>query len=400
MRFSGVGTRIPPCRLATLLATALLFLAAACDGEGDLPVVTAVDSAGVDLLVLPGQDSPLAWTPERQLEIRPVEEDTGGFFGVTDVTVVDGSRIAVLDQLGLQVVLFDEGGRFLTQYGREGSGPGEFKLPTTLAATPWGGVLVFDFMNRRLERFDSTLVPMAPVPVQVSFSGGHVGYVDDFLIFPARDIEVQEASVQFITAMNETDTVEVVRYVREVGGMVTLESCGMMFQGIPPLFSPTTRWAQGVEGEMVVVGTSRYELDIYGAPDFSLRRRIRRQVPPVQSTQEMAEAEVGDGMRVLTPAGERVCDAAEVAEQRGFASQVPPVTRVAVSPSGEIWVRRWAPGDEEGEVDVLGPDGAYLGTLPAGFPFPDAFLGPDRLVVREEDELELTSVVVYRIRRG
>jgi hypothetical protein len=150
---------------------------------------------------------------------------------------------------------------------------------------------------------------------------------------------------------------------------------------------------------VVVAGTARYELDIYLAPDFRLQRRIRRDVPPINATAAMAKATVGDGMRVMTPAGERVCDADEVVEKRRFEERVPPIARVAVSPAGEIFLQRWAPDGEPRSIDVFDADGVYQGTLAPGFPFPDAFLGEDRIVLTEEDDLGLRSVAVYRILR-
>jgi len=347
-----------------------------------------------------GGDRELGWTAEQTLTISPAEDDSGGFFGVRDVEVMPGSRIAVLDGEGKKVVLFDERGDLLKQYGREGSGPGEFQYPLEMAADPGGGLVVFDLMNRRLERFDSTLTPLAPDPFQVPYYGGHMAFVDSFLVIPGGETgPEQEGRPDLLTAMSDADTVEIVRYLRELGGTVQLESCGMGFSGIPPIFAPTTRWASGPGGSVVVAGTARYELDIYQAPDFRLQRRIRRDVRPIEATAAMAKATVGDGMRVMTPAGERVCDADEVVEKRRFAERVPPIARVAVSPGGEILLQRWAPDGEPRSIDVLDADGVYQGTLAPGFPFPDAFLGEDRIVLTEEDDLGLRSVAVYRILR-
>ena len=104
-------------------------------------------------------------------------------------------------------------------------------------------------------------------------------------------------------------------------------------------------------------------------------------------------------MRVMTPAGERVCDADEVVEKRGFAAEVPPIAQVAISPAGEIFLQRWAPEGGPRVIDVLSHEGEYMGTLPPGFPFPSAFLDRDRIVRLERDEMDLTSVVVYRMSR-
>jgi hypothetical protein len=333
------------------------------------------------------------------LEIPPASEEGGGFFGVRDVDVVSGDRIAVLDGDGKKVVLFDDEGKLLTQYGREGSGPGEFQYPLELTGSPGGGVFVFDVMNRRLERFDSALVPLAPDPLLVHYSGGRMAFAGGFLVLPTGDPDDPRAGTQILTALSDTDTLEIVRYRRERTGPIQLESCGMRLSGISPIFGATTLWATGPEARVAVLGTGRYEIDVYRGPDFHLERRIRRMVPPIPATKELAEATVGDGMRVMTPAEERVCDASEVVEKRGFAREVPPVAGVAVSPGGEILLQRWAPEGEPRSTDVLSANGDYVGTLPAGFPFPRAFLGNDRIVVTEEDEMELTSVVVYRIQR-
>lgn len=381
-------------------APVLLVLLAACGGETDEPAVTVTDSAGVEIVTLPGADRPLEWSVEKTVEIHGVEgDDEPGFFDVADLTVLEDGRIAVLDRLGKQVVLFDQQGAFLTRYGREGAGPGEFQYPVRMAARPGGGVLVHDIMNRRMELFDSTLAHEGSEPVTGRIRSGDMAYVGGFLVASMSDPEVVDGSTDILGAIRPADTTEIVRYTRETSGPIQLESCGMGLSGISPLFGPSLRWGTGPDETVVVVGSHRYEVDVYQAPDFELERRIRRSVPVIEATAEMAEVQVGDGMRVMVPGGERVCEAAEVVEKRGFAPEVPPVTRVAVSPAGEIFVQRWAPPGEDRAIDVLAPDGTYRGTLEPGFPFPDGFLGPDRMVVKEEDELGLTSVVVYRIGR-
>jgi hypothetical protein len=104
-------------------------------------------------------------------------------------------------------------------------------------------------------------------------------------------------------------------------------------------------------------------------------------------------------MRVMGPGGERICDAAEVVEKRGFQPEIPPVTRLILSPAGEVYLERWARRGEDRLIDVLAPDGEYQGTLALGFPFPEAFLGDDRIVVIETDELDRTSLGVFRVTR-
>ena len=386
------------------LGLAAFFFSTGCGGGDSAPHSSVADSAGVTVIDLSGPDSTLDWVAEKVLEIRPVEEEGEGFFEVTDVEVMAGNRIAVLDRMGKKVVFYDEGGRFLAQGGREGSGPGEFQYPIELFTTPEGGVGVFDMMNRRVERFDSTLAPMAPDPFQIPYYGGQIAQAGPFLLIPVADLETQAEAVpteevQVLSAIRGADTVEVVRHVRELGGTVNLESCGMRLSSMAPLFAPRTRWAPGPGGVAAVVGTVRYEIDFHTPPEFLLDRRVRREVPVITATEELARESIGDGMQMVGSGGVRVCDAEEVVRERGFAREIPPVTRLVFLPAGELFLERWAPEGEGKPIDVLAPDGDYLGTLAAGFPFPDAFLGQDRIVVREEDDLGLSFLAVYRIVR-
>ena len=173
----------------------------------------------------------------------------------------------------------------------------------------------------------------------------------------------------------------------------------MQLSGMEPVFAPRTHWASAPGDRLVVVMTGGYEVDVYGQPGYVLERRIRRGVPVIHATEPMARATMGDAMRMVGSGVERVCDAEEVVEKRGFAPEVPPIAALAVSPGGEIYLQRWAPEGEDRAIDVLSLDGKYLGTLAPGFPFPDAFLGEDRIVVEEQGEFDLSSVVVYRIGR-
>jgi hypothetical protein len=50
--------------------------------------------------------------------------------------------------------------------------------------------------------------------------------------------------------------------------------------------------------------------------------------------------------------------------------------------------------------DLFEAAGRYLGTLPAGAPFPAAFLAGDRMVAIERDSPDVPSLSLYRVDRG
>ncbi|HSM03829.1 MAG TPA: hypothetical protein VK858_04380, partial [Longimicrobiales bacterium] len=261
------------------LAVLVLAASAAC-GSADAPEVrTGVrDSAGVALVQTTGEDRPLAWRAERVHIVPALDEEGDGFFSVSALAVVPGRRIAVMDRDGHRVVLLDEEGSFLARAGRQGEGPGEFQYPIRLFAHADGGVSVFDMMNARIETFDPDLRHVRSEPVGgLAYYGGEITDLGDVLILSASDPAVP--ATDRVLAVSTTDTIEIVRTSRETGGVVTLESCGMSFSGMPPLFSPGTRWTAGPDRAVFVAVTAGYDIDVYEPPTFALARRIHRPVP-------------------------------------------------------------------------------------------------------------------------
>ena len=102
-------------------------------------------------------------------------------------------------------------------------------------------------------------------------------------------------------------------------------------------------------------------------------------------------------MRISLPVGECFIPADEVIEAGH--PDVIPASAVAVAPDGTLWIQRRVARDELAPIDIIVPDGAYLGTLPPGSPFPAEFLPDGRIAVLEEDDLGVQHVVVYQVRR-
>ena len=66
----------------------------------------------------------------------------------------DGNRIYVADSLRCDVQVFDASGRFLAAWGKRGSVPGEFLQPAGIAVARDGSVYVTDATLHRVSRFD------------------------------------------------------------------------------------------------------------------------------------------------------------------------------------------------------------------------------------------------------
>lgn len=89
-------------------------------------------------------------------------DDSSHFDQPTDVAIGPNQGIFVSDGYGNnRVVRFDANGKYLGAFGREGSGPGEFRLPHALAFDQHGRLYVADRSNARIQVFDVEGRPLA-----------------------------------------------------------------------------------------------------------------------------------------------------------------------------------------------------------------------------------------------
>jgi len=77
------------------------------------------------------------------------------FNGVTDVAIAPTGDIFVADgHVNSRIVKFSKDGKFIKEWGKKGSGPGEFNLPHSIVFDSRGRLLVADRSNKRIQLFD------------------------------------------------------------------------------------------------------------------------------------------------------------------------------------------------------------------------------------------------------
>ena len=114
-------------------------------------VATADVVAEEEEYTLPAADNYLLITDSIGVEIG----DSNHVFGVIVTAGFAGNGdIAILDAQKATVSRFTADGEFLQTVGREGSGPGEFLMPSAMAFRPEGGLIVADGMGSKLVYFD------------------------------------------------------------------------------------------------------------------------------------------------------------------------------------------------------------------------------------------------------
>lgn len=378
-------------RLVLLAVTAMATVG--CETARDtLPAAHVMtDSAGV-VIATSGPD-------DRAIALQVREAFSMGASGQTEFFRLSpqglaggpGGEIAVLDQGNFRVVVFDERGQPTASFGREGEGPGEFGYPSAITVDRARVVRVFDLTRRVEIRYSLDGAFLGEVDAPPGFRGDQVSSDDGRIVYAAYTAGRTTWRLTAVDSVGST-------IIREVGlpeqVSATYESCGLRMGGVP-LFARSPVW-DGQSDAIAIAANGEYSVQLIEGD--GVVRMLRRSLPRIRATEDMAVEHLGEGERIVIGISEEcVVPPREVLEQRGMVEYLPAVTGVRLRPGGELWVQRFELGSRAGPIDVFDREGSYRGTLNRDVPWPARFLSPDTMIVLERDSLDVERVVVYQI---
>ena len=381
--------------------------------------------AAQQVVELPAEDRLLDTDIEEVYRVGAVAgEDWETFGSVRDLAFDRVGNLYVVDTQGARIVVVNPEGGFVRQFGGGGEGPGEFDQHNTtlirIAVLSDGCVVAFDQrfslfgpdgeFERTVRLRDGALIFMPRLDVdrrgESVLATGEVRIVDTAMLRGRADGSVPQPEYRHVVRMDLTGdeaALDTVAYAWLPPG----EATGF----IPPLIAGALPG-----GGVAYTDSSAYAIKVAGA-DGTLERILARPFAPEPVTDRIRQDErerrlkrlEGDPLGAGRSGGERgammssMADAMRAqAESMEFHPVVPVVRGLRTSWEGDIWVQRR--GEEpvsDGPIDVLTPDGRYLGTFSADeMAMPGAF-GPAGLTAFVEvDELGVQTVVVRRLPEG
>ena len=401
----------------------------------------AEDTQGQEVIDLPAEDRRIEAGFEEVFRIGTLDGELWETFGeIAGVAFDADGNLYVFDRQASRVVVVDRDGRFLREFGRQGEGPGEFRMAVQFTALRDGRVVVADLGHRAYQLFDRTgelerlvsmggggavrLGALAADPTGEAVISGGGG--STFTVAAGAGLPEPPASrpIERVSLSGEEARVELVAdgWLPPRGDPTSLEGGGMRFRmqmAGPMAFEPPLLIGVLPDGGVAFSDSSAYAIKVVDGGRVSrvLRRPFQPEpvtagVEEAERTRRLEELEAGEGPRMrLMVSGPGGGDAHPVSqnavrqmmrdriEQLEFFGELPVVRGLGTSWSGKIWVqRRGEQPSSDGPVDVLTPRGRYIGTFPTGTAvIPDAF-GPGGLAAFVEvDELEVPSVVVRRL---
>lgn len=292
----------------------------------------------------------------------------------------DGSnRIAVLAAPASRIVILDSLLQATMVVGGQGGGPGEFLRPFYLAVTQDGALAVHDFGKSAILRLDSPGGSWREVHIEPPMISG-LGMNGDSLVMGIQPNQLGDTTGQMSLVVRKDSMMHVIDGLNVPRGVEgEFPSCGFA-SAFPPVFTKRLSWdSRG--GDIVYSNDVGYLIEVISSNG---RHAIRRGIPVVTATEEMALAELQPGWNFGVRGGLCLVPAEELVAVIGVAPVVPALRSVRLDLNRRIWAERWQPKNAQSIIDVMTIEGTYLGSL-HGQSMPVAFLEGDRAVYLEEE---------------
>ena len=379
-----------------------------------------------EAIELPREDRPLV------AELVDVYR-IGSASAVADWEVLSTVPAAGFDEAGnlylldspTRVVAVAPDGNFLGHIGRPGEGPGEFRKPEQLDVWPSGRIVVTDLGHFAFQIFGAEGVFERMVRVNVARS--NISEIGAFLragmfgAHPARDgAAIFSDGIRKIVRTDlSLDVARVEPFVEAWAPPGTEEKSGSVADvtsGVLWGFEPPVVFDALPGGGIAFSDSSAYAIKVTG-PSGRVLRVLRRPIDPEPATDRTRQAEKDRELAQLglsrdpsgrvPPAAQALAGVFRAAHARAiedmqFFPEMPVLYALRTTWNGNLWVQRRGeePDVHLGPIDVLTPDGRYLGTINGRMRMPDEF-GPDGLVAFiERDEYDVPVIEVKRLPPG
>lgn len=401
-------------------------------------------AAGQVVVDLPVDDRLLSADFEEVYRVGSLDGDAWETFGAVAATAFDArGNLYVLDRQASRITVVDRDGGFVREVGRPGEGPGELRMPVAFTVMPDGRIVIADLGHRAYQIFG----PDGAFDRMVGMGDGSLIRIGDLAPDPSGEAVITGGGGNVIAmrsgpgAGTDLPSTRPIERIDLTGQQIEVTTIAEGWQ--PPRSErPRELAARGTRLRMAVAGPRTFEPELLvgalpdggaafsdstayaikiASPTGGVTRILRRPFEPREVTERMEEAErerrleelaSGGGPRIsLRAVGASGSaprplsdDAVEEMmrgqiEQMEFFPELPVLMGLATSWTGKIWAQRRGERPEEpGPIDVMTPEGRYMGTFaPTDTEIPDAF-GPGGLAAYVElDELDVPTIVVRRL---
>lgn len=390
------------------LALLALALLTACADDAPLERANRVvlrDSAGVAVIesAAPAWAEGEGWTVDAEPLLDLAKSGEGPdheFFRATDANRLSDGGVVVADDGDDEIRVFSPEGDHLRTLGRPGDGPGEFRRLRQVMALPGDSILAYDYWQSRATLFapDGSVARVVtmeeayrPRPLYPVASGGYVGESSDFTGFG------DELGLHRMPS-------PVVRFADDGAVVDTLSTLAGYESVVFSRGDAVALWGKEghlhVRGDTVYLGTADSLAYEVRSEDGRLLRRVR--VPGYDLT--LSAEEIEAERQTLVPDDPSQLDAIgrEILDRQPVRTHRPGYQRMVVDALGYVWLGAYQgrhERDEPRDWRVFAPDGEWLGVVTLPPRFRVFRIGPEWILGRRADELDIQHIQLLRLSR-
>lgn len=366
--------------------------------------------------------------PVRDLP-KPSKEIDEPFSLVSSALEIKPGQVLAVDatEATLTLVDFTKGTR--TAIGRQGSGPGEFRIPTGLFRLAGDTLWVFDAMQQRIVAFNPDMTPGTTMPMMVfdqstmtaltapNFSDrkGQI-YASAMVIAAGRsggNVQMSlpdSVGVVRVDPRGKTPRIELARVRFPVSGKPDIKQNGTQLKysmAFPGLVA-SDPWTVFPDGRLVIVRGANYSVEFYSA-DGKKMSTTRIAYDPIKVTAADQKAEMDEARRAMAEQGKmaqkmmpaNITMDFELLPPASWPDNYPAVAPLGAlpAPDGKLWVKRAIPFRQGREQwDVIDQSGKLFARwrLPAKTTVVAIGQGVVYTVRTDEDDLRYLQRVEVR----
>ncbi len=367
----------------------------------------------------PAEDILLNAVTEEVFTVGSVAGDAWDAFGRIGSVAFDAdANLHIFDNQADHILVVGPDGSLLRTVGGPGEGPGEFNNVTQTMVARDGSYTVLGFASIDLfapggefvrhiatDPFTLGIIFRAMalpdgrlVTSQISGMGEEEETVDGrpIYVFGPDDSEAETLYTGWQLPAGDDDLID-----SESSSGVTV----MRFAA-GRAYEPRLDYGVLTDGRVAVLDSIGYRIKLIDL-DGSVTGTIERPIMPLpvdEALMEAARERYRASTAGLIESGNRTNIPIQIeregAEGLTFAEEVPVIADIEVDWEDRIWVERRGPTgrEDDGPIDIVTPEGDYIGTLPPdGLRTPAAF-GPDGLMAFiDRDEFDVPTVRVVRM---
>jgi hypothetical protein len=400
------------CRPLLFALAAVLLMACGNENQRSAQAVFR-DSAGVGIIENTSHRWPegSGWqlADEPSVDIGALDDDPRyQLFQVVGALRLSDGRLVVANSGTAELRFYDGSGTYLSSSGRKGGGPGEFGGLNWIGVSADDSILAYDWQNRRISVFDAhgryargfllrDLSQAPPSHTHPALLGAGSLLVGTQRLFSAGPLTtgVYHDSVFYLVFDGEGVLADTVG--RHAGTEFFVATLGEDIDLMPLPFGRSAHAAPWHGGFFFGDGAS-YEIAYYSRAG-DLLRLVRRTHTPPQLTPTRIQRYIEAQLANVASDDERRFIESLFAEVP-FPETMPAYRDLQVDALGNLWVEEYErPVDEKPRWTVFSPDGEMLGVVETPSRFTIYQIGPDFVLGRWTDDLDIEHIRLYELRR-